>query len=268
MTGGGQWHAWKAAVAGRSHRTARKRCQDFCGYRIVRGHGQSYAIGVVADGAGSAKHGRAGAEIACALLLRAARRLILANQRLTSIGRDQICEILRQARGIIVNRACGGQVRDFATTAAFAILGPNGCLFASVGDSVIVAGDQDSYLPVFWPENGEFAGTTTFLTEGDFEEHLQFETRPAPVAEVALFTDGLSPVALNVCEQKAHGPFFSPLFGQLRSTIRRRTPRFMVERGLRRFLGSGEMENRLDDDRSLVLICSRRQGKNDDNLLG
>lgn len=268
MTRRGLWEAWAAAVPGRSHRAGRKRCQDHCGYSLMRRHDLPFAIGVVADGAGSAKHGRAGARLACAAILASARRLILKNPPPASIGHDQICEMLRTARSLIARRAGRRPIRDYATTIAVAILGPSSCLFASIGDSVIVAGDHRAYAPVFWPENGEFASTTTFLTEDDFEEHLQFETRPAPVTEVALFTDGISPMALNLCEQKAHGPFFAPLFDQLRSAIRQRTPRFIVERELRHFLRSEAMENRVDDDRSLVLICTRRQGKNDGNVLG
>ena len=261
MTVPARWHAWAATVAGRSHRAGRKRCQDYCGCSLIRRHDLSFAIGVVADGAGSAKHGRTGAKLACTALLASAKRLILANRPPASIGHDQICEMLRSARSLIARRTGHRPMRDYATTIAVAILGPNGCLFTSIGDSVIVAGDHRGYVPVFWPENGEFASTTTFLTEDDFEEHLRFETRPAPVAEVALFTDGLSSIALNLREQKAHGPFFSPLFDQLRSAIRRRTPRSSVERKLRHFLRSEAMESRLDDDRSLVFICHARAGK-------
>ena len=266
MTAPGRWQAWAAAVAGRTHRVGHRRCQDHCRYRLMRR--PSCAIGVVADGAGSAKHGRAGAKLTCVALLASARQLILANPHPASIDRDQVCEMLRQARNLIASRAHRRPVRDYATTVAVAILGRDGCLFVQIGDSVIVAGDRGDYAPVFWPENGEFVNTTSFLTENNFEEHVRFESRPAPAAEVALFTDGLSPIALNLREQTAHRPFFSPLFTQLRSEIRRRTPRFIVERELRHFLRSEAIENRVDDDRSLVLICAHGQEKNESNLLG
>lgn len=268
MTAQGCWQAWAASTVGRAHRAGRRRCQDHCRCRVMRRNSQPFAIGVVADGAGSAKCGRLGAKLACEALLASGRRMIVKNPHLAGVGRDQISGMFQQARDAIARHARHRPMRDYATTLAVAILGPDGCVFAQIGDSVIVAGDSGGYAPIFWPENGEFVNTTSFLTEGNFEEHLGFEKRPSPVLEVALFTDGLSPIALNLREQKAHGPFFSPLFDQLCTAIRRRTPRFIVERDLRRFLRSEAVENRVDDDRSLVLICARRQESNDGNLLG
>ncbi len=268
MTGPWRWHAWTAAVAGRAHREGRKRCQDYCRCRLVQPRGVPIAIAVVADGAGSAEFGRIGARTAGDALLNSAERFVADHSGAADVGRDQILEMFEQARGAISRHARRRPMRRYATTIALAMLGPDSSAFAQIGDSVIVAGCGGEYAPVFWPENGEFVNTTSFLTESRFEEHLRFELRATPITEVALFTDGLSPIALNLCEQKAHRPFFYPLFAQLRDAIRSSTPRRVIERQLRQFLGSESMESRVDDDRSLVLICGHGQDKNDGDLLG
>jgi hypothetical protein len=259
MTRPAPWRVFSAAVAGRGHRENRKACQDCCSCSSLRRGGQAFAIGVVADGAGSAKYGRLGARLACQSLEASAKRMVKEHPQLGRTGRDQAVAMFREARDSIIGRARRRAARDYATTAALAILGPDGCVFASVGDSAIVARGRGGYQPVFWPENGEFASTTSFLTEGDFEDRLQFEARPATVDELAMFTDGLNPVALDLCGRTAHGPFFTPLFLQLRAAVRRRTARRSVERGLCRFLASEALERRVDDDRSLVLICSHKR---------
>lgn len=264
----GIWHVWAAATAGRSHRAGRKPCQDFCCCQVMRRNGKRFAVGVVADGAGSAKRGRLGAKLACESLLTSCKRLIADNPRLADIGRGQVTAAFQGAREAIAHHARRQPMRDYATTAAVAILGPEGSLFAQIGDSVIVTGGQLAYAPVFWPQNGEFVNTTNFLTDGNFDDHLEFEARRPAAAEVALFSDGLSPIAMDFRRRSAHTPFFSPLFVQLRSAVRRRTPRPIVERELRGFLRSEAVENRVDDDRSLVLICAQSRGNHDGSLLG
>ncbi len=266
MTPPAPWRVCSAAVVGRSHRENGLGCQDCCLCGCLRRGGRTFAVGVVADGAGSSRHGRLGAQLACKALWASAGRLAKYYPQLGCVGRDQVVAVFREARDSILGRARRRVARDYATTAALAILGPDGCVFASVGDSVLVTRGPSGYQPVFWPENGEFASTTSFLTEGDFGDHLQFEARSSAVEELAMFTDGLSPVALNLGLRAAHGPFFSPLFLQLTAASRRRTPRRDVERGLRRFLSSEALERRLEDDRSLVLICSRKRGSGGGDL--
>src|SRR6516225_2777134 len=46
------------------------------------------------------------------------------------------------------------------------------------GDGVIVVKDQTSQWSwVFWPDRGEFANTTFFVTDAAADDHLRFEHR-------------------------------------------------------------------------------------------
>ncbi|MCA9241884.1 MAG: hypothetical protein KDA37_16855, partial [Planctomycetales bacterium] len=67
--------------------------------------------------------------------------------------------------------------------------------------------------------------------------------------EVALFTDGLERLALKFEGQTAHAPFFAPLFQAVRDT---RDSQGLNEE-LSRFLKSEHVQNRSDDDKTVIL---------------
>ena len=102
-------------------------------------------------------------------------------------------------------------------------------------------------MPVFWPQVGEYANTTWFVTSADFEQMLQ--VRGEAVDEVALFTDGLQMMALHFATRSVHRPFFEPLFAALRGAAQ---PEDLVV-PLRAFLDSPAVNERTDDDKTLVL---------------
>jgi hypothetical protein len=72
------------------------------------------------------------------------------------------------------------------------------------------------------------------------------------VDEVALLTDGLQSLALRFASREAHGPFFEPMFERLRG------PEQPSESELAAFLGSGPVNARTDDDKTLVLATRLR----------
>jgi hypothetical protein len=68
---------------------------------------------------------------------------------------------------------------------------------------------------------------------------------------VALLTDGLQGLALRFSTREAHGPFFEPMFARLRRE-REGEPKGLGKE-LRAFLGSAPVNQRTDDDKTLVL---------------
>jgi len=109
----------------------------------------------------------------------------------------------------------------------------------------------DTYGVVFWPEQGEFANTTFFVTGPDALEHLRLEVCPRRLKNVALFTDGLQHVALSYQSQTPHAPFFAPMFGRLRSEEQWQS----LGDSLKTFLESNAIIKRTDDDCTLMLAC-------------
>jgi hypothetical protein len=101
---------------------------------------------------------------------------------------------------------------------------------------------------VFWPENGEYQNTTFFLSDSAFDAHVQSSVVSEQVAEIAMFTDGLQMLALNYATKEAHGPFFVPMFRELRA---RESTDLIVP--MRQFLDSKAVNDRTDDDKTLIL---------------
>jgi hypothetical protein len=116
---------------------------------------------------------------------------------------------------------------------------------------VLSDSEENAYGHVFWPDRGEYANTTHFVTEEDAVEHLQFESVNRRIIEVALLTDGLQTIALNYQLQIAHEPFFKGLFAPLRTAKEGRSPE--LSESLVSFLSSPRVNEKTDDDKTLVL---------------
>jgi hypothetical protein len=140
-------------------------------------------------------------------------------------------------------------IREFASTLLTAVVGPESCVFSQLGDGAIVIGGPSGYQPVFWPQSGEYASTTFFLTGDDYQEHLQVVESSEPPDTLAMFTDGLQHLALHFASRSAHGPFFAPMFTALRTAG---NPEDLGD-PLRQFLASPSVCDRTDDDKTLLL---------------
>jgi hypothetical protein len=245
------WKLLFQSVRGTAHERSGQPCQDSCLVRLRQTTQGPVLVLACADGAGSAAQAHAGARLAC----RGVTRLILEDVRgglavervekntaLLWYGR------LRQELEAEAGRRDIG-LHDLACTLLVGIVGEGAAAFAQVGDGAIVVRDRDDYGTVFWPQTGEYANTTNFITEPAFADHLAFAPWPAPVDELALFSDGLQMLALNFATRTVHRPFFQPLFGKLRTAAGREG----LPRALRSFLLSPAVNQRSDDDKTLVL---------------
>ena len=251
-----QWVALASCVPGSSHKRSGTPCQDFCGHRRVRVGRDIFLVAVVADGAGSARFGGAGARIAVKSILRRLATTLKRCGGTAAIQRQDMVAALTAVRRAVARKAGHRPISDYACTLAVAIIGREGATFGQVGDSVIVTRYENAFQTVFWPDNGEFINTTVFLTTDPLEENLRFANHPVAPLDVALFTDGLNTIALNLSARRAHAPFFAPLFNSLRLQIRHRVPRRTLRQQLHQFLRSHDVESHSDDDRTLVLISA------------
>ena len=245
------WKLLFQSVAGPSHERAGPPCQDSCLVRLAQTRRGPVLVLACADGAGSAAHAEAGARLAC----REAVRLVLAGLRdglpVAEVGRDTALAWYDQLRQQLQAEAerRGLEVPELACTLLLAVVGPDAAAFAQVGDGAIVLRAGDDYETAFWPQNGEYANSTNFVTDPAFAGNLAFERRPGPVDELALFTDGLQMLALNFADRTVHGPFFVPMFRKLRAASAGEG----LARALRNFLKSPALSQRSDDDKTLIL---------------
>lgn len=217
-----------------------------------------YLVLTCSDGAGSAELSHFGSRAACLGVVRACESSLSEGWR----ERDVLTESNARAWFAAARDAMakcaddnGVEPRQVAATLLLAVVGRNAALFAQVGDGAIITSDGDKCGVVFWPDRGEYANETTFLTSDQWESSFRSRCTPR-VDEVALLTDGLQPVALHNATQTAHAPFFLAMFAQLREVSDSSV--FAVP--LNAYLISEPLRKRTDDDLTLVL-ATRLSGK-------
>jgi hypothetical protein len=245
------WKLLFQNVRGTSHVRSQQPCQDHCRARLRQTAQGPVLVLVAADGAGSARHADLGARQACRLVTRLVFADLVEGLTLPRIDRDTVLSWHVRLRQNLEADAARLQTEphDLACTLLLAVVGTETAVFSQIGDGAIVVRDGDSYQPVFWPQSGEYANTTNFVTDLAFADNLAFERRDGPVDELALFTDGLQMLALNFATHAVHVPFFLPMFRQLRGT----RAGAGLPRALRNFLSSHAVNQRSDDDKTLIL---------------
>ena len=274
------WRFAFASVRGTSHLRSDQPVQDFASCSVVdRGGGETVLIACVADGAGSAPRGEAGAALACTSFAEAVQHIYAAGypgrlldptraRRGWSLFVKRWLRRFRRSVGEIAN-AEERRPRDFACTFLAVVVEASRAGFAQVGDGVIVVADSpdpDRYSYVFWPQRGEHANETHFLTESDADSHLESDVSEIPVREVALLTDGTQVFALDYANHAVHELFFRGMF----PPVRRLDPGYSPElsRLLADFLDSPRVRAHTDDDKTLVLATRRESGARVDDRAG
>ena len=251
------WRHIAQSLQGPSHLDEDIPCQDTHSVCVLGEGALRTLLACVADGAGSAKHSEIGSAIACEATMEHATRFLEANA-LDALQLDDVllwCDDIRdRIRQQANEHGCG--VREFATTLCVAILGPELAIFFQIGDGAIILGNDRLYGIVFWPQVGEYANTTNFLTSDEYHEQLEFITATGQFTKIALMTDGIERLALRFDVQTPHVPFFDPLFKALKSTSEVEN----LNRDLRTFLSSDSIHNRTDDDKTLVLATRCTDG--------
>lgn len=249
------WRYAAAHATGTSHIKAGLPCQDRLACAVL---GNRTLVAAVADGAGSAALAERGAEIAVETVVRCLSRALDA-------GRSDYGAMLREAavgaREAVLTEAQkhGSEPRDLASTLLVAVVGPSGGGALQIGDGVIVVNDGgDGWCWVFWPQRGEYANTTHFLTDEDAAERLQVEPFGGKVTDVALMTDGLQALALHYASMSVHEPFFHGMFRPLLDADGANEINHLSA-SLERFLSSERVGSRTDDDVSLILATCRQQ---------
>ncbi len=245
------WKAIGQSVVGTSHLKEQRHCQDFSQYvKCQIGDENSLLIGV-SDGAGSAQYSHIGSqEVIVALLRQAASH----DRPIAEISLEDIKtwfgNALEHLNSVAARENIG--VEHLACTALIAVLGERHAVFAQVGDGAWIIELNGVYGAVTWPQNGEFVNETKFITSPDAFDSIQFQKCILPQnAAAAGFTDGIQALALNFAAKTVHVPFFQPMFAALREC----DDETSLLSPLISFLSSDRVNERTDDDKTLVLAC-------------
>lgn len=249
-----EWCYAAASVVGLSHIRAGTRLQDAKNCFVVSSAGgRRVLFAVVADGAGSAKFGGQGASIVCRTLTSQARGALLGAKELPDdetiwtwldIARDRI-QVAAEKRELTP--------RDFAATLVLVMVSPEAIVTAHVGDGAVVVRNKDNAL---WsvlsePQHGEYASTTYFVTD-DPQPALRIGRYPNQFNAIAAFSDGIENLVLDSMTGAASAAFFTPMAKPLdgSATIGRDCA---LSRSLASFLASDRLNERTDDDKTLII---------------
>jgi len=252
------WRAIYESIQGTSHRSTGVPCQDAFRFDLVDMPDGPTLIACVADGAGSAERSEDGSRQACDSIVRTIRSALENGFRIGDCCRNDALGWFVSAREEVrlLAEQASLPIREYATTLLTAVVGTDRSVFAQIGDGAIVVRAEGDYEAVFWPQGGEFAGTTNFLTSPDFGSFMDFTTRTGAVNELALFTDGLERLILRFADRAVHGPFLAPIA----EALRRSDDTELLCRGLRDFLDSDSVNQRTDDDKTLLFACRSAGG--------
>ena len=251
------WAIVSASVIGTSHVATGTPCEDSC-YANVESdfHGRPVLVALVADGAGSAAHGGSGAERA---IESAAAAILKQIQQVEYCLNEEFatnCVISVRERLYADANAEGDLARDYACTFLGLVSSCLTTVLFQIGDGGIVVDFGEGLTLAVEPMSGEYANHTYFLTDMDALDHLSVKVLPGSVKYAAVFSDGIQRLALNLEVNEPHAPFFAPFFGTMDKISIEKVPD--LEGPLRDFLSSQAVNERTDDDKTLVLVAAKK----------
>lgn len=245
-----EWRVVGLSVEGTSHRRTGQPCQDASLWQILPDNRLVIAI---ADGAGSAAHSEQGAALAVKTAL-----ATLSDALIGTVPGDEdawrslMDETFQTVRASIVSHAEGTGIalRELATTLTCIAATDDRFVVGQIGDGVAVARDEDDAMFVaIMPQRGEYANEVQLLTSPDAAEKTEIRVFEKTVRAIAVTTDGLLRLAVQLPTYEPHLPFFHPLLAFVAET----PDESLAKEELRSFLDSERVCGRTDDDKTLVL---------------
>ncbi|MCG9886737.1 MAG: protein phosphatase 2C domain-containing protein [Cyanobacteria bacterium] len=261
---GQAWRAIAASVAGTGHERRSLPNQDAVAWRSRGG----WLWGAVADGAGSAARSQWGAQravetVTAVLGVQVAAALATSRagsdrpdpepqNSLAARLRDGLKTSLALARADLETLARQENIplRELACTTIAIAAGPNLAIAAQIGDGAAVVADAAGQCHTLTrPQQGEYANETVFLTGDGAIAAIVYGEFQGTLAHVALFSDGLQRLALELPSGDPFGPFFAPLFQFVQAS----DDPAAAQETLSAFLRSPKVTARTDDDLTLLL---------------
>lgn len=245
------WRVVSSSVVGTSHTANGIACQDSCAAQVQKHLSNTPLLTIfVADGAGSAIHGGIGAELA----IEAAMDFINQHCSLSEFTLNDYwaVECIQSVRERIYTVANQQELkaRDYACTFLGVIASPFITLLMQIGDGGIVVDIGNGLEVPISPMIGEYANMTHFITEKNAIDILAVEILPARLEKVAVFSDGIQRLAMNMSSNTAYSPFFTPFFTVLETASFEEEEDLCTK--LASFLQSQAVNERTDDDKTLA----------------
>lgn len=259
------WYCVGASVRGTSHDEVGLPCQDAHRfYQLPNGH----LIIAVADGVGSALRSDEGAKIACDV---AVDHVSLYLKDTCSLPDDEIEEILRSAYQSAFNSIQQKaekervHIHKYATTLTIAVITNELVVGAMVGDGMMVVEDMQGEFSCFFSlPKREYANQVVSITSDQGPKELQIVSRNAPAKTVSLLTDGLLRLSCDLRKNVPHAPFFQKMTSLLYAV----PEQSQASNELQVLLNHPSINERTDDDKTLVVAANVRLGAREEGRSG
>lgn len=254
------WRIAAASAIGTSHIKQGSVCQDSHACRVFEDcAGRPVAVFVVSDGAGSAPRADEGSHIACRTIVEGLEVFLADGGKVATVDADTARSWVEMVQSAIAFRAdeAGAIARDYACTLLAAVVAEDAAAFIQLGDGAMVVSDEaGEWAWVHWPQRGDYANTTYFVTDASAADQMAFDLVERRVDEVALFTDGIEALVLHYATKTVQTSFFEKMFVPVR-TLEAKGVDPELSAGLERYLASPTICDRTDDDKTLVLATRR-----------
>lgn len=256
---------WVAAADFRRAKDDRQRsipCQD---YGKVEHLDDRIMIGAVASGAPHAAHSHIGARLAVRAALDYLRRRAASASDATEDASGACARVLysgmltaiqEQLRHAVVDHVA--PFKEFAATLSVFVASPAAVAAMKIGGGMIVSrGHSGDYSLLFSEGPVAAAPPVGYVTDSDPADHMTVSVKDGPVDFLCAASTPLGQLSRRKRDGAPQKDFFGPL-DRYASTA---PDDGEVHRGIRTFLRSDRVHDRLDRDVALALCGYHRQGE-------
>ena len=247
-----KWKWIGKSVTGSSHTKNKKGCEDNIRYGLLATGTGEVLICCASDGAGSARYAAAASLLVTHTGFELLAEQVLSGHDITEAFLFAVAEALYDQ---LQHKALEEKVEinEFSCTFLGCVVQAGKAAFFQIGDGALVRDDGNgNWVPVWLPQNGEYQNSTYFLSDDSKLKHFKVIILDESISEVAIFTDGLQMLALNMELGSVHQPFFAGMFRWLRMVETGEEQNILQEK-LAAYLQSDLINSRTDDDKTLFL---------------
>lgn len=247
------WQVVAKSEIGTKHASSQdKCCQDFVRWTTLLD--RRIVIGVVSDGAGSAKYSERGSECTVNVTIEELKnkswRTVPSQAQVEETFHSLVEKVREELYKLATIEGCSFQ--DLACTLLAFIASPSWLMAMQIGDGFIVIREASSkeYRLLFVPDKGEYINETTFVTSPDVAERTRIIINSISSEFICAATDGIESISLIKKENWRPFPgFFEPLRNHVQSSKSSE----LKELELSKFLNSERLNQATDDDKTLIL---------------
>jgi len=247
------WKNIGKSVIGTSHNNTGKPCEDAIAFSIAMDkQGEEVLIALASDGAGSANKAKEASELVTKRAIEIIADLIENDK---AINEAAILILVETIYDELLQLATLSEesIGEYSCTFLGAVVFQSSAVFFQIGDGAIIRDDgNDCYSTIWWPHNGEYVNTTSFITDDNYFANLKITLISETINEIAILTDGLQHLSLNNETSTVYQPFFTGLFKWLRYANKPEEVEILNNR-LEEYLCSEAINSRTDDDKTLFL---------------